>query len=301
MWVRFPPAVSNRERSTIQHPTLESLAVIGLGAIGGSVAWRARLAGLPRVVGYTPDPDEAEAAKAAGAVTALAPSPEAALAGASFAVLAAPPTATLELIGQLARRLDPGAVLSDVASVKGCVMARARAAGLAACFAGAHPLAGTHGSGFAHAAPDLLRRCVVYVCRTGSGAGEEAARRVAGFWSGVLEATPVPVDAVEHDRQLAWTSHLPQAVAYALARVLADRGLAPSAFGTGARDTTRLAGSSPDLWIDIFLQNRDAVIAALDDAGARLDQLRALVRRRDETGLRALIAPAAAFRRSLDR
>ncbi len=301
MWVRFPPAVPNRERSAIQHHILESLAVIGLGAIGGSVAWRARLAGVPRVVGYTPDPDEAKAAEAAGAVTALAPSAEAALAGTSFVVLAAPPKATLELIGQLARRLDAGAVLSDVASVKGCVMARARTAGLDACFAGAHPLAGTHGSGFAYAAPDLLRGCVVYVCRTGSGAGDAAARRVAGFWSGVMEATPVLVDAVEHDRQLAWTSHLPQAVAYALARVLADRGLAPSAFGTGARDSTRLAASSPDLWIDIFLQNRDAVIAALDDAGATMDRLRALVGRGDETGLRALIAPAAAFRRSLDR
>ncbi|MGH7517477.1 MAG: prephenate dehydrogenase [Gemmatimonadales bacterium] len=300
MWVRFPPAVPNHERSAIQHDIFESLAVIGLGAIGGSVAWRARRAGVPRVVGYTPDEEDARAAESAGAVTSLAPSAEAALRGVDVVLLAAPPRATLALIDRLAPRLEPGAVLSDVASVKACVVARARAAGLDASFAGGHPLAGTHGSGFGYAAPDLLRGCVVYVCPTGPD-GQEAARRIAAFWTTIMEATPVHLDAVEHDRQLAWTSHLPQAVAYTLARVLADRGAPPSAFGTGARDATRLAASNPDLWIDIFLQNRDAVVAALEDTGARLEQLRDLVVRGDEAGLRALLAPATAFRRSLDR
>jgi prephenate dehydrogenase len=139
----------------------------------------------------------------------------------------------------------------------------------------------------------------VYICSTGT-AGEDAACRVAAFWVNVMEATAVRVDAKDHDHQLAWTSHLPQAVAYALARVLAERGYAPSAFGAGARDTTRLAASSPDLWIDIFLENRDAVLPALDDAGAQVLALRDLVARRDEAGLRELLAPAAAFRRSLD-
>ncbi len=255
---------------------------------------------MPRVIGYTPDPGEGNAALVAGAVAALAPSAEAALDGASLVLLAAPPRATLDLIGRLGPCLAREAVMSDVASVKVGVLERARSAALAARFAGAHPLAGTHGSGFAYAAPDLLRGCVVYICATGS-AGQEAARRVADFWTTVMEATPVHVDPVEHDRQLAWTSHLPQALAYALARGLADRGFPPSAYGAGARDTTRLAASNPDLWIDIFLQNAEAVVAALDEADARVGQLRDLVAQRDEAGLRALLAPAAAFRRSLDR
>jgi prephenate dehydrogenase len=295
----IPPAGSNDERSAIQHSTFETLAVIGLGAIGGSVAWRARTAGVPRVVGFTPDPGDAGAAQRAGAVTALAPTAEAAAGAADLVLLAVPPRATLLLIDRLAPSLRAGALLSDVASVKGAVVARACGAGLASSFAGAHPLAGTHGSGFGHAAPDLLRGCLVYICPTGA-AGDDAARRVAGFWTTVMEATPVHVDAVEHDRQLAWTSHLPQAVAYALARALAERGHPPSAFGTGARDTTRLAASNPELWIEIFLQNRRAVLDALDDADARMRQLRDLVEQGDEGRLREFLAPAAVFRRSLD-
>jgi prephenate dehydrogenase len=292
----IPP---NHERSAIQHPIVESLAVIGLGAIGGSVAWRARVAGVTRVVGYTPDAEEASAAQRAGAVSELAANAEAAAGSADLVLLAVPPRATLSLIDRLAGHLRPGALLSDVASVKAPVVARARDAGLAACFAGAHPLAGTHGSGFRYAAPDLLRGCVAYICSTGAP-GEAAARGVAAFWTTVMEATPVHVDAMEHDHQLAWTSHLPQAVAYALARALAERGYVTSAFGAGARDTTRLAASSPGLWIDILLQNRDAVLPALDEAGARVRQLRDLVATRDEAGLGEFFASAAAFRRSLD-
>jgi prephenate dehydrogenase len=294
----IPPAGLNRELFDIPH-SLDTLAVIGLGAIGGSLAWRARMAGVARVVGYTPDPAEAGAARRVGAVHELAATAEAAVTGADLVLLATPPRATLLLIDRLAPGVRPGTLLSDVASVKAPVVARAREAGLTGSFAGAHPLAGTHGSGFGHASPDLLRGCVVYICPTGTEGGD-AARRVAGFWTTVMEATPVHLDALEHDRQLAWTSHLPQAVAYALARVLAKRGYPPAAFGAGARDTTRLAASNPDLWIDIFLQNRSAVLTALDEAGARLGELRTLVEQGDDARLRQFLAPAADFRHSLD-
>jgi prephenate dehydrogenase len=276
------------------------LAVIGLGAIGGSIAWRARIAGVPAVVGFSPDADEGKRARSAGAVTAVAGSAEEAADGGSLIVLATPPRATLQLIDRLAGRLRSHVVLSDVASVKAPIMERAHTAGLDGRFVGAHPLAGTHGSGFSAAAPDLLRGCLVYLCRTGA-MGDAAASRVAAFWSTVMEAIPVPVDAVEHDRQLAWTSHLPQAVSYSLARVLASRGLDAAAFGTGARDTTRLAASQPELWVEIFLQNRETLIAALDAAGAELAALRQRVASGDDAALRAWLIAAADFRRSLDR
>ncbi|HET8623305.1 MAG TPA: prephenate dehydrogenase/arogenate dehydrogenase family protein [Gemmatimonadales bacterium] len=273
---------------------------MGLGAIGGSVAWRARLAGVPVVLGYTPDPAEGDAALEADAVTALAPSAEAAARHVQLLVLATPPRATLDLIELLADRIEAGTILSDVASVKAPIMALARARGLSRCFVGAHPLAGTHGSGFAFATPDLLRGCLVYLCYD-ADRGEDAGRRVAAFWSTVMEATPVPVDPSEHDRQLAWTSHLPQAVAYALARVLADRGYPASAFGSGARDTTRLAASRPELWLEIFLQNREPILQALDAAGAELAVVRDRIADGDEAALIALLTPAADFRRSLER
>jgi prephenate dehydrogenase len=278
-----------------------SLAVIGLGAIGGSLAWQARLAGVPRVVGYSPSRADGVQALRASAITELAEQPGRALAGAELVVLAAPARATLDLIGRLAPQLEAGAVLTDVCSVKGPVLARAAAEGLGDRFAGGHPLAGTHASGFGAARPERLRGCVVYVCETGAPGGDQAARRVMSFWEQVLEAQPVLIAAEAHDRQLAWTSHLPQAVASALAKTLADQGLAGVSFGPGARDTTRLAASSPDMWIDILLYNRAAVLDALAATESGLAELRGLLAAGDGDGLRRYLAAAQQFREGLDR
>jgi prephenate dehydrogenase len=278
-----------------------SLTVIGLGAIGGSLAWQARLAGIPRVVGVSASRAEGVQALQTSAITELADSPAKAVRGAELVVLAVPAQATLELIGRLHSLLEPGALLTDVCSVKSPVLARATAEGLGDRFAGGHPLAGTHGSGFGAARPDRLRGCVVYICETGAPGGDQVARRVMSFWEQVLEAQPVLIDAAAHDRQLAWTSHLPQAVASVLAKVLADRGLAGVSFGTGARDTTRLAASSPDMWIDILLYNRAAVVEALEATEHSLAGLRSLVATGDAEGLRAYLAAAQRFREGLDR
>jgi len=222
----------------------ESIGIIGLGAIGGSLAWRATQAGVKRVSGYSRSTGDVIEALKRGAITDAADSPQAAARGAAFVVLAAPPSATLDLLDKAGTWLAPGAILSDVASIKVPVMERARAAGLDARFAGAHPLAGTHGSGFGAARPDLFRGAVVYVCPTGTLEGDSVARSVASFWEQVAEAQPVTIEAAAHDTQLAWTSHLPQAVASALAAALGARALGGVSFGPGGRDTTRLAANA---------------------------------------------------------
>ena len=278
-----------------------SLAVIGLGAIGGSLAWQARLAGVGRVVGYSPSRAEGVAALRASAITEVADSPARAVRDASLVVLAAPPGATLDLIGKLGGALEPGATLTDVCSVKAPVMARAADCGLGDRFAGAHPLAGTHDSGFTAARPDRLRGCVVYVCEGPSADGARTARGVMRFWEEVLEAHPVLISADDHDRQLAWTSHLPQTVAYALAKALADRRLGGISYGSGARDTTRLAASSPDMWLDIMLQNGEPLVEALSSVEGRLAELRRLIEARDRPGLERYLETAREFRRGLDR
>jgi prephenate dehydrogenase len=278
-----------------------SLAVIGLGAIGGSLAWQARLAGIGRVVGYSPSRGDGVAALRASAVSEVADSPVRAVRGAELVVLAVPPGPTLDLIGRLASSLEPGAILTDVCSVKAPVMARAADCGLGDRFAGSHPLAGTHDSGFLAARPDRLLGCVVYVCESASAEGARAARGVMRFWEEVFEAQPILISAEAHDRQLAWTSHLPQAVAYALAKSLADRRLGGVSYGTGARDTTRLAASSPDMWLDILLQNRDSLIEALSSVEGRVGDLRRLIEAGDRTGLEHYLETAREFRRGLDR
>jgi prephenate dehydrogenase len=277
------------------------MAVIGLGAIGGSLAWQARMAGIPKVVGFSPSRSDGIEALRASAITDLADSAVRATRGAELVVLAVPPNATLDLIGRLASELEAAALMTDVCSVKAPIVARAAAEGLGDRFAGGHPLAGTHASGFAAARPDRLRGCVVYVCETGAPGGDQAARNVMSFWRRVLEASPVLIDATAHDRQLAWTSHLPQAVASALAKILADRGLSGVSFGPGARDTTRLAASQPDMWIDILLHNREAVADALAAAETGLADLRRLIATGDAAGLRQYLTTAQRFREGLER
>lgn len=275
--------------------------MIGLGAIGGSLAWQSRLAGIPRVVGYSPQPSEGVQALKASAITELAESPARAVRGAELVVLAVPPRATLDLISQLAGVLDPAALLTDVCSVKGPVIKQAVAAGLGDRFAGGHPLAGTHESGFASARPDRLRGCVVYICESGTTEGHRAARSITDFWERTLEASPVGIGAEAHDRQLGWTSHLPQAVAYALAKTLADHGIGGVSYGTGAKDTTRLAASNPDMWIDIFLYNAVAVSEALSQTEAQVAELRRLVTSGDVPGLRRYLGEGQAFRQGIER
>jgi prephenate dehydrogenase len=278
-----------------------SLAVIGLGAIGGSLAWQSRLAGVSRVMGYSPEPAEGVQALKASAITELADTPAHAARGAELVVLAVPPRPTLDLIAQLASGLEAGALLTDVCSVKAPVVKQAVAAGLGDRFAGGHPLAGTHETGFGSARPDRLRGCVVYICQSGTANGHRAAESVASFWQHTLNASVVRIDAEAHDRQLAWTSHLPQAVGYALAKTLADQGLGGVSFGSGAKDTTRLAASNPEMWIDILLYNQPAVSEALERTELGIAELRRLMSSGDAPGLRRYLETARAFRQGIDR
>ena len=278
-----------------------SLGVIGLGAIGGSLAWQARRAGVPRVVGYSPERSEGVQALKASAITDLADSALGAARGADLVVLAVPPRVTLDLIAQLAPALEQGAILTDVCSVKVPVVQQAVKAGIGDSFAGGHPLAGTHESGFASARPDRLRGCVVYICETGTAGGHRASASIASFWQHTMEASPVLISAENHDRQLAWTSHLPQAVASALAATLAEQGLAGVSYGSGAKDTTRLAASNPEMWIDILLYNQPAVTEALERTEGHLAELRRLLLGGDVAGLHRFLSAAQAFRRGIDR
>lgn len=278
----------------------QSLALIGLGAIGGSVAWQARVSGVPRVVGYARDrPDRVAAIKAA-AVDDIADDPVRAVRGADFVVLATPPRAILELLPVIAPHLAPGALVTDVASIKLPVMQQAVAAGLAERFAGSHPYTGTHLAGWSGARPDRLTGALVYVCATGE-AGEHAAREVLDFWDTVFGAHAVRIDAQQHDRQLGWTSHLPQAVSTVLARTLSQQGdLRGASYGPGARDTTRLAASPAAMWADILLLNQGPVLEALEHTREQLGHMHDLIAHGDRAGLERYLEQAAVFRRALD-
>lgn len=235
-----------------------------------------------------------------GAISEAADSPRQAMKGVSFVVLAAPPAATLDLLDQARGWLADGALLSDVTSIKVPVMQRALKAGLEGRFAGAHPLTGTHTTGFDAARPDLFRGAVVYVCSTGTVEGDAVARSVASFWERVGEAQAIRIEAAAHDAQLRLDQSPPAGRGLHPRGRLARAGDGRRLVRSGGRDTTRLAASDPDLWTEIFLSNGDAVLEALDGVGQNLARLRQLVAARDAIGVRAFLAEGAAFRKGLD-
>ena len=278
-----------------------TLAVIGLEPLGGSLAWQARRAGIPRVIGYSSQPAEAVRALKVDAISDMAFSAEQAVRDADLIIIAASPTKTAQLIGSLAPHAAPGAILTDVGSVKAPVCRAAAMHGLADRFAGSHPLPASSASGTGGTGPDRFRGAVVYVCPVDASQGDQAARQVMHFWSGVMEAEPVLIEAERHDRQMAWTSHLPQAVSSLLAKTLAERRLGGVSFGRGARDATRLAAEDPECWADLLLENAEPILEALAETERELTGLKTLLERGDAGGLRDYLEAAAAFRRGIDR
>jgi len=276
-----------------------SLGILGLGAIGGSLARQAKAAGIPRVLGWSPEPAERVAAVKQGALDD-APHAAADVAGrVDLLVLAAPPAANLELLDRLAPRLGPDCVVTDVGAVKRAIVSKAEALGLGSRFAGSHPLAGTERNGFDASRADLFQRAVVYV--TPAHQGEGTAREVAHFWESVCGAHAVVLDAAAHDAQLAVTSHLPQVVSSLLGLYLARHLPSGASLGPGARDTTRLAGSEPGLWTEILLLNRDAVLPALRALEEPLGELERALESGDRDTLKAWLTRASEWRRGLDR
>lgn len=276
----------------------DTLGVIGLGAVGGSVAWQATLAGIPRVLGYTPRPAEGVAAVRAGAISDLAPSVRFLVERSDLVVIATPPAVTLEMLPRVGARLKPGAVCTDVVPAKERVVQTARRAGLADRFAGSHPAVALPCATFAGAEPAAFRRALVYV--TPAGDDDTPAREVADFWATVCDADPVILDAADHDAIVAWTRHLPRVVAALLARACAADGPRGVTYGPEAREVSRPALGPVDAARDLLLLNRDAVVAALEDVESALGGLQRALREGDAASLHAWLTDAATWRRRLE-
>jgi prephenate dehydrogenase len=244
------------------------VAVIGLGLVGGSLA-RALSAAGHRVIGYD-RPRVLRAASAAGAIAVAAPSLRVAVKDADVVVLAASPRSNRRLLPAVARAAPPGAVLTDVGSVKRGICGDARGRGLAR-FVGGHPMAGRESSGFAASSADLFRGRW-WILTPGTGTAPAAVRAVRALVR-AAGGRPVVMAPAEHDRVVAFLSHVPQVLAWALLdaaqsdRVAVRRlGVAGPAF----REMTRLARSPRPLWREILFENRGEVRRALASLRAAL-------------------------------
>ena len=293
------------------------VAVLGVGLIGGSIGLAARARAGAQVAGWDPDPDACARALELGAIDARSPDIAGAVAAADIVFVAAPVGVLVATAGTALDHGGPETLVTDVGSTKRLVCEEISDPR----FIGGHPLAGSEASGVGHAREGLFEGAVWYL--TPGAERQSPATAPPGYdrLAALIErfgAQPVPIDADLHDRVMATVSHLPHVLANLLvAQALASLETAAavvagpheadsstqrtSPLGTGPsfRDATRVAGSNSAIWTDIYMSNRDALVAAIDELTGRLADVRAALGDGDAERLTAWNEQARAERAAL--
>ena len=272
------------------------LTVIGLGLIGGSFARALRAAGaVSEVVACGRNPDALARAIELGVADRVTTDPVDAVRDADVVVLAVPLSAMRDLMARIAPALLAHAILTDVGSTKQSVIADAKAVlgERIARFVPGHPIAGTERSGVEASFAELFQERRVILTPM-EATDPSATQTIAELWH-QAGATVTQMSAQHHDRVLALTSHLPHVLAFALVDRLSQMQEQDEIFAYAAggfRDFTRIASSDPVVWRDICLNNRSAVLDALQVYRDELDELTQALRNHDGAALEALFARA---------
>ncbi len=287
-----------------KEPVFETIALIGLGLIGSSVARAARKHGLVRtVVGHARTAETRETAMGLGYLDRVEAEPAAAVADADCVMVCTPLSAQPVVTKSFAASLKPGAVVTDVGSVKGTVP-RDIGAHLpdGVALVPGHPLAGTEHSGPESGFAELFegRWCVL---TPEEGTPRDAIERMTALWHGMGSEVEV-MTAEHHDKVMAITSHLPHLIAYTIVGTAVDleedlKGEVMRFAATGFRDFTRIAASDPVMWRDVFLANKEPVLEIIQRFTEDLTALQRAIRRGEGDTLQDLFTRTRAIRRGV--
>ena len=284
----------------------KQVAIIGVGLIGGSLGMILRRKALAdHVVGIGRRVENLKTAVALGAIDRYVVDPQEGVRGADLVVLATPVDTYERHLQEWAHCLAPGAIVSDVGSVKGTLVERSEAAMPAGVhFVGAHPIAGKEKTGVAAGSDQLFKgaRCILTPTRRTDATALEQVKQLWEETGSIM----LTMDPHLHDQILGAVSHLPHVAAFALMNALSelrDQELSSLDLaghsGGGLRDTTRIAASSPEMWRDIFLWNRDNVVAYIERYTRALEELKRLIQTGDAAGIEKVLERAKGEREKL--
>lgn len=270
--------------------------------MGGSLGLALKASGGPfHVMAWSRKEAERQKALRLGVCDEVFPTPEETVASADLSVFCTSVSSIIPLIEQCLDHFKGGSLVTDVGSTKADIARRCEAlfTGKSCAFIGSHPMAGSEKSGQDHAARGLYRGAVVAL--TPLSGSEKALRRLQDFWKSV-GGIPVTMDPEEHDRIIAFTSHLPYLTASALSSAVLEAA-GPDAAGVlcgpGFADTTRVAGSAPAMWHDIVASNTENILDALDKLMEELNGIKALLEQREFQWLQACLEESARARTDL--
>ena len=281
----------------------DRVALIGLGLIASSMFWAMKRAGVAgEVTGFARSEATRATARDIGLCDRICDSAAEACEGADLIVLCVPVGAMEMVIQDIAPVLKPGAVLSDVGSVKQAVIdAVAPHLPQGVHFVPAHPLAGTEQSGPTSGFAELFdnRWCLI----TPVGAPDDETAKLRAFWE-ALGANVDEMDPAHHDLVLAVTSHTPHLIAYTMVGVADDLGRVTDTevvnfSAAGFRDFTRIAASDPTMWRDVFLNNKEATLEILGRFTEELFALQRAIRQGDGGHLHDYFTRTRAIRRGI--
>jgi len=250
--------------------SLGTVAILGVGLIGGSIGLALRQRGLSeRVIGIGRNAARLRKAKQLGAITETTTQIERGVSDADIVIVGTPVQLVVEHVKQISQFVGPQTLITDVGSTKQTIVEGVRKLeqGL---FVGSHPMAGSDQGGVAHADADLFANRTVVVTPDKS-TDENACRRVARMWK-ALGARVVTMDCKAHDRAVSVISHLPHTISSVLSSQATSEQLELAAGGWA--DTTRIAGADPALWLEILRDNNKQVIRAVDRFLADLHKFR---------------------------
>ncbi len=269
------------------------VVIIGTGLIGGSLGLalkKQHLAG--QVIGLSRHQKNAKLAKKFGAIDDIGSSLEVVL-DADLVILATPIDTIIDLALRIVKKIKKDCIVIDVGSTKECIVSKLSV--LMPNFLGCHPLAGSEKKGIANLQDNIFQGSICIITPTAK-TKKRTLNTVKLLWKR-LGAKIVILSAKKHDAVLALTSHLPHAVAFSLISSIPDRyfGLSSS----GLRDTTRISGSDPYLWSEIFLSNRRNLLTALSVFQSKLTALKLALKSKNKKRLTKIILPAQKKREKL--